>query len=69
MPFLAMCVVFILPKVSEVAAEILTNQPTSVVLASRFISRQQVIHQSNKITRRTAVLACITDKLSFGLWQ
>jgi len=69
MPFLAMCVVFILPKVSEVAAEILTNQPTSVVLASRVISRQQVIHQSNKIIRRISVLNCITDKLSFGLWQ
>jgi len=69
MPFLAMCVVFILPKVSEVAAEILTNQPTSVVLASRVISRQQVIHQSNKFTRRTAMLACITDNLSFGFLQ
>jgi|GEM_PF-1822612 hypothetical protein len=69
MPFLAMCVVFILPKVSEVAAEILTNQPTSVVLASRVISRQQVIDQSNKIIRRISGLNCITDKLSFGLWQ
>ncbi len=69
MPFLAMCVVFILPKVSEVAAEILTNQPTSVVLASRVISRQQVIHQSNKTIRRISGLNCITDKLSFGLWQ
>ena len=62
MPFLAMCVVFILPKVSEVAAEILTNQPTSVVLASRVISRQQVIDQSNKIIRRISGLNCITDK-------
>ena len=69
MPFLAMCVVFILPKVSEVAAEILTNQPTSVVLASRVISRQQVIDQSNKIIRRISGLNCITDKLSFGLWK
>ena len=69
MPFLAMCVVFILPKVSEVAAEILTNQPTSVVLASRVISRQQVIDQSNKIIRRISGLNCITDKSSFGLWQ
>ena len=69
MRLLAMYLGFISPKVSEVTAEILVNQRTTVVSASRVISRQQVIHHSNKITRRTAVLACITDNLSFGFLQ
>ena len=67
MRLLAMCFVFVSLKVSEVKAEILVNQRTTVGSASRVISRQLVIHQSNKVTRRTAVLACITDNLSFGI--
>jgi len=66
MRLLAMCFGFVSLKVSEVKAEILVNQRTTVGSASRVISRQQVIHHSNKITRCAAVLACITDNLSFG---
>ena len=66
MRLLAMCFGFIALKVSKVTAKILVNQRTTVGSASRVISRQQVIHHSNKITRRAAVLACITDNLSFG---
>ena len=66
MRLLAMCFGFVSLKVSEVKAEILVNQRTTVGSASRVISRQQVIHHSNKITRRAAVLACIAYNLSFG---
>tara|TARA_B100000780_G_scaffold49236_1_gene30529 strand:- start:218 stop:427 length:210 start_codon:yes stop_codon:yes gene_type:complete len=69
MRLLAMYLGFISPKVSEVTAEVLVNQSTTFGSTLRVISRQQVIHQSNKFTRRTAMLACITDNLSFGFLQ
>ena len=69
MRLLAMYLGFISPKVSEVTAEVLVNQSTTFGSTLRVISRQQVIHQSNKIIRRISVLNCITDKLSFGLWK